>query len=208
VELLVKNGLIASPEDIFKLKEEDLLALEGFQRTSVNNLLTAIEKSKANDLAKLIFALGIRHIGAKNAAQLAVHFGTMDALMEATQEEILAIEGFGEIMAKSVAEFFATEQNRAMIASLKDLGLNMQSLATVKDERFKGQTFVLTGSLSKFTRTEASKIIESYGGKTSGSVSKKTSIVLAGEAAGSKLTKAQSLGIQIISEDEFEEMIK
>jgi len=208
VELLVKNGLIASPEDIFKLKEEDLLALEGFQRTSVNNLLTAIEKSKANDLAKLIFALGIRHIGAKNAAQLAVHFGTMDALMEATQEEILAIEGFGEIMAKSVAEFFATEQNRAMIASLLDLGLNMQSLATVKDERFKGQTFVLTGSLSKFTRTEASKIIESYGGKTSGSVSKKTSIVLAGEAAGSKLTKAQSLGIQIISEDEFEEMIK
>ncbi|MBR0415256.1 MAG: NAD-dependent DNA ligase LigA [Clostridia bacterium] len=208
VELLVKHGLIASPEDIFKLKEEALLALEGFQQTSVNNLLGAIEKSKANDLSKLIFALGIRHIGAKNAAQLAVHFGSMDALMAATEEEILAIEGFGEIMAKSVAEFFATEQNRAMVESLKELGLNMQSLATIKDERFKGQTFVLTGSLSKFTRTEASKIIESYGGKTSGSVSKKTSIVLAGEAAGSKLTKAQSLGIKIINEDEFEEMIK
>ncbi|MBQ6380377.1 MAG: NAD-dependent DNA ligase LigA [Clostridia bacterium] len=208
VELLVKNGLIASPEDIFKLKEEDLLALEGFQQTSVNNLLGAIEKSKSNDLSKLIFALGIRHIGAKNAAQLAVHFGSMDALMAAGEEDILAIEGFGEIMAKSVVEFFATEQNRAMIESLAALGLNMQSLATIKDERFKGQTFVLTGSLSKFTRSEASKIIESYGGKTSGSVSKKTSVVLAGEAAGSKLTKAQSLGIKIITEDEFEEMIQ
>ena len=207
VELFVKKGLIASPEDIFKLKAEDIYRLDGFQKTSANNLITAIENSKKNDLSKLIFALGIRHIGAKNAAQLAVHFGTMDALIAASEEEILAIDGFGEIMAKSVVEFFSTEENIHMIKALEALGLNMRSLAEIKDERFKGQTFVLTGSLSKFTRTEASKIIESYGGKTSSSVSKKTSVVLAGEAAGSKLTKANALGIKVISEDEFEAMI-
>ena len=208
VELFVKKHLIASPEDIFKLKAADIYKLDGFQKTSANNLISAIENSKKNDLSKLIFALGIRHIGAKNAAQLAVHFGTMEALIAASEEDILTIDGFGEIMAKSVVEFFSTEQNLAMIDSLKALGLNMRSLAEIRDERFKGQTFVLTGSLSKFTRSEVSKIIESYGGKTSSSVSKKTSVVLAGKAAGSKLTKANQLGIKVISEDEFEAMIQ
>ena len=208
IELFVKKGLIHSPEDIFRLQPQDILQLDGFKETSVNNLLTAIENSKKNDLSKLIFALGIRHIGAKNAQQLAVHFGTMDALIAASEEDILAIDGFGEIMAKSVVEFFSTQQNVAMIESLKELGLNMNSLAEIQDERFKGKTSVLTGTLTKFTRAEASKIIESFGGKTSGSVSKKTSIVLAGEAAGSKLTKANALGIQVISEDEFEAMIQ
>lgn len=208
VELFVKKHLIASPEDIFKLKAEDIYHLDGFQQTSANNLITAIENSKKNDLSKLIFALGIRHIGAKNAAQLAVHFGDMEHLITASEEEILAIDGFGEIMAKSVVEFFSTEQNIKMIEALKELGLNMKSLAEIKDERFKGKTFVLTGSLSKFTRNEASKIIESFGGKTASSVSKKTSIVLAGEAAGSKLKKANELGIQVISEDEFEHLIQ
>ena len=208
VELFVKKHLIASPEDIFKLKAEDIYHLDGFQQTSANNLITAIENSKKNDLSKLIFALGIRHIGAKNAAQLAVHFGDMEHLIAASEEEILAIDGFGEIMAKSVVEFFSTEQNIKMIEALKELGLNMKSLAEIKDERFKGKTFVLTGSLSKFTRNEASKIIESFGGKTASSVSKKTSIVLAGEAAGSKLKKANELGIQVISEDEFEHLIQ
>ena len=208
IELFVKKHLIASPEDIFKLKAEDIYTLDGFQKTSANNLITAIENSKKNDLSKLIFALGIRHIGAKNAAQLAVHFGDMEHLIVASEEEILAIDGFGEIMAKSVVEFFSTEQNIKMIEAFKQLGLNMRSLAEIKDERFKGKTFVLTGSLSKFTRNEASKIIESFGGKTSSSVSKKTSIVLAGEAAGSKLKKATDLGIQVMNEDEFEQLIK
>ena len=207
VELFVKEGLIHSPEDIFQLTKEDIMRLDGFKETSANNLVTSIENAKRNDLSKLIFALGIRHIGAKNAQQLAVHFGTMDALITASEEDILAIDGFGEIMAKSVVEFFATEQNLAMIESLKQLGLNMNSLAEIQDERFKGMTFVLTGTLEKFKRSEASKIIESFGGKTSSSVSKKTTFVLAGEAAGSKLTKAQSLGVKIISEDEFEQMI-
>lgn len=207
VELFVKEGLIHSPEDIFQLTKEDIMKLDGFKETSANNLVTSIENAKSNDLSKLIFALGIRHIGAKNAQQLAVHFGTMDALITASEEDILAIDGFGEIMAKSIVEFFATKQNLAMIESLKQLGLNMNSLAEIQDERFKGMTFVLTGTLEKFKRSEASKIIESFGGKTSSSVSKKTTFVLAGEAAGSKLTKAQSLGVKIISEDEFEQMI-
>lgn len=207
VEQLADNGLIKTPEDLFTLNKEDILKLEGFKETSANNLLNSIEASKKNDLSKLIFALGIRHIGAKNAAQLAVHFKEMQNLVNATEEEILAIDGFGEIMAKSVVEFFATEDNLNMIKNLERLGLNMRSLAEIKDERFKGMTFVLTGTLSKFKRSEASKIIESYGGKTSSSVSKKTNVVLAGEEAGSKLTKAQSLGIKIINEDEFENMI-
>ncbi len=207
VEQLVDNGLIKTPEDLFTLKKDEILKLEGFKETSANNLLNSIENSKKNDLSKLIFALGIRHIGAKNAAQLAVHFKSMSALINASEEEILDIDGFGEVMAKSVVEFFATEENIIMINNLEQLGLNMKSLAQIKDERFKGMTFVLTGALSKFKRSEASKIIESYGGKTSSSVSKKTSVVLAGEDAGSKLTKAQSLGIRIISEDEFEDMI-
>ena len=207
VEQLADNGLIKTPEDLFTLKKDEILKLEGFKETSANNLLNSIENSKKNDLSKLIFALGIRHIGAKNAAQLAVHFKSMSALINASEEEILDIDGFGEVMAKSVVEFFATEENIIMINNLEQLGLNMKSLAQIKDERFKGMTFVLTGALSKFKRSEASKIIQSYGGKTSSSVSKKTSVVLAGEDAGSKLTKAQSLGIRIISEDEFEDMI-
>lgn len=207
IEQLVENSLISSPEDIFRLSASDLLKLDGFKETSANKLIAAIEKSKGNDLGKLIFALGIRHIGAKNASQLSVHFGTMDALVRASFDEIAAIDGFGDIMAQSVTEFFSTADNINMIENLKSLGLNMTSLAAVKDERFKGQTFVLTGSLEKFTRAEASMIIESFGGKTSSSVSKKTSVVLAGSDAGSKLIKANQLGIRVIDETEFSKMI-
>ncbi len=207
IELFVEEGLISSPVDIFKLKAEDIERLEGFKETSANNLIKAIEQSKQSDLSKLIFALGIRHIGAKNAAQLASHFKTMDNLISASYDEILSIEGFGAIMAESVREFFATADNIKMIEEFKSLGLNMKSLFEIRDARFSGQTFVLTGTLSRYKRSEASKIIESFGGKTSTSVSKKTSFVLAGEEAGSKLEKANKLGVTVISESDFAKMI-
>ena len=147
-------------------------------------------------------------MGQKAAKLLATHFGTLDAVEAATAEEIAAIEGFGGIMADAVVNYFSLPQSKALLARLRDLGLNTRSTEEVTDARFAGMTFVLTGSLSKFTRDEASAIIERFGGKTSGSVSKKTSVVLAGEAAGSKLKKANELGIKVISEDEFLEMIK
>ena len=166
-----------------------------------------VENSKKNDLSKLIFALGINNIGAKAAKLLSVHFGTLEALEEASAESILEIEGFGRIMAQSVERFFSLDTTRVLLEKLRENGVNMNNLSEIKDERFKGMTFVLTGALSQFTRDEASAVIEQFGGKTSSSVSKKTSIVLAGEDAGSKLRKANELGIRVISEDEFAEMI-
>ncbi len=207
VEVLVNEKLISSVADIYYLKAEDVLSLERFAEKSATNLIDAIEKSKENDLAKLLFAFGIRHIGQKAAKLLAVNFGTMEKIMSATKEEFLLIDGFGEIMADSAVEFFALEQTQKMIEELKNAGVNMTSLAEVKDNRFQGMTFVLTGTLPTMSRNEASEIIEKYSGKTSSSVSKKTTYVLAGEDAGSKLTKAQTLGITIISEEEFKNMI-
>ncbi len=207
LEALVGEKLIETASDIYKLEAEEIAQIERMGKKSADNLISAIEKSKSNDLSKLIFALGIRHIGQKAGSLLSEHFGNMDAVMNASEEEISAIDGFGEIMAKSVFDFFALESSRELIQELKDCGVNMLSLKEKKDERFKGLTFVLTGTLSKFNRSEASEIIATYGGKTSSSVSKKTSYVLAGEDAGSKLKKANDLGITVISETDFEKMI-
>lgn len=208
LEQLLDNGLINNIVDIYTIDFEKAAALERSGEKSMNNLKNAIEKSKENDLSKLIFAFGIRHIGAKAAALLSEHFGDIDAVLSASKEDIELIEGFGGIMAESAAEFFSLEDTKDMIARLKALGINMKSLKEVKDTRFQGKTFVLTGTLPTYSRQEASAIIESFGGKTSSSVSKKTDYVLAGEEAGSKLTKAQGLGIAIISEEEFNKMIK
>ena len=206
-EVLVNEGLVRNAADIYYLKEEQLLSLERFAEKSARNLIDAIAKSKENDLSKLLFAFGIRHIGAKAAKLLSVNFGTLEKIMSATKEEILLIDGFGEIMAESAVEFFALEPTKKMIEELQKAGVNMKSLAEVKDNRFQGMTFVLTGTLPTMSRSEASEIIEGFSGKTSSSVSKKTTYVLAGEDAGSKLTKAQTLGITIISEEDFKEMI-
>ncbi len=208
LEIFYNKGIIRSIEDIYSLKAEDISVLEGMGEKSAANILAAIEKSKSNDLSRLIFALGINHIGEKAAKLLSVHFGSLEALAGATAQSLLEIEGFGKIMADSVTAYFSSEAAVRLTESLKSHGVNMKNLAEVKDERFKGITFVLTGTLSHFTRDEASAIIEQYGGKTSSSVSKKTGIVLAGEDAGSKLQKAAALGIRVINEDEFSEMIK
>ena len=210
LETFVNNNLIEKTEDIYLLTYDKIAsaALEGFKEKSINNIINSIEKSKQNDLGKLIFALGIRHVGAKAGSLLANHFKTMNAIMNASVEEILEIDGFGAVMAESVVDFFKNEKSRALVESLAQSGVNMESQSVVNDTRFEGMTFVLTGTLPTLKRSEASKIIESFGGKTSSSVSKKTSIVLAGEEAGSKLDKANALGIRVISEEEFMEMIK
>ena len=207
VEMLVNEGLLRDASDIYTLKKSDIASLDRMGDKSAENLINAIERSKENDLPKFIFALGIRHIGEKAAKLLCAKFGSIEKLMNASREEILTIDGFGEVMATSVCDYFSLPATKELIARFESLGLNMTYKSQVQDTRFAGMTFVLTGSLSKYTRDEASEIIESLGGKTSSSVSKKTSVVLAGEAAGSKLTKAQSLGIKIINEDEFAEMI-
>ncbi len=207
-ELLVKNNLVKTPADIYSLSVDEVASLDRMGSLSATNLINAINKSKKNDVSKLIFALGIRHIGQKAAKLLAAHFGNLPNLMDAGMEEIASIDGFGEIMAKSVVDYFATDKNRRLITSFIKQSLNMNYLAQSDDSRFAGKTFVLTGTLSLFTRNEASEVIESLGGKTSSSVSKKTSYVLAGEAAGSKLKKANDLGVTVISEQDFQQMIK
>lgn len=210
IETFLDNGLISKTEDIYSLTYDKIAAaqLEGFADKSINNIIASIEKSKQNDLSKLLYALGIRHIGAKAAKLLADRFRTIQAVMDASCRDILEIDGFGEIMAQSVCEFFSSNRARSLIKELSDSGVNMKSLSVVKDNRFEDKTFVLTGTLSMFTRAEASELIESFGGKTSSSVSKKTSYVLAGEAAGSKLDKANALGIEVITEEQFKEMIE
>ena len=208
IETFVNEGLIAKTYDIYNLDFNKILSLEGFKETSANNIINSVNNSKNNDLSKLIFALGIRHIGAKAGKLLADYFKDIDLLMNASVDDILQIDGFGKIMAESVVEFFSSDSTKELIAKLKEAGVNMKSTNVVEDTRFSGMTFVLTGTLPTLKRAEASKIIESFGGKTSSSVSKKTTYVLAGEEAGSKLDKANKLGVQVISEEEFKEMIK
>ena len=208
LEQLLENDLISNIVDLYTLDYEKVASLERTGEKSVQNLKNAIEKSKENDLSKLIFALGIRHIGSKAGKLLSEHFGSMDAILNATQQDFEIIEGFGSILAKSAYDFFSLEDTKVMLSKLKDLGVNMKSLKEVNDNRFTGLTFVLTGTLPTYSRNEASAIIESFGGKTSSSVSKKTSYVLAGEEAGSKLDKANKLGVSVISEEQFNEMIK
>lgn len=191
------------------MKKEDIKSLKKDGEKFAQNLIDAIEKSKINSIDKLICALGIRHIGTKSAKTLAKKYTTIENLQEAPLADLAETEDVGEITAKSVYEFFEQEQTKDLLNKLAEAGVNMaDKKQKIKDKRFEGKTFVLTGSLEKYTRDEASKIIESFGGKTSSSVSKKTSYVLAGEEAGSKLTKAQELGVEIITEDQFETMIK
>lgn len=208
IETFVNEGMIAKTYDIYNLDFNKILSLEGFKETSANNIINSVNNSKNNDLSKLIFALGIRHIGAKAGKLLADYFKDIDLVMNASVDDILQIDGFGKIMAESVVEFFSSDSTKELIEKLKEAGVNMKSTNVVEDTRFSGMTFVLTGTLPTLKRAEASKIIESFGGKTSSSVSKKTTYVLAGEEAGSKLDKANKLGVQVISEEEFKEMIK
>ena len=209
IEELINRGLISNITDIYKLRFEDIASLKKNGKKFAQNLMDAIEESKHRDLYRLVNALGIRHVGVKLAKSLCKTYDTMDKLMAATYEELYMKEEIGKIIAESIYSFFKEEQTIDLINKLKEYGVNMQAIKEEgTDERFAGLTFVLTGTLEKYSREEAQEIIEKYGGKTSGSVSKKTSYVLAGEAAGSKLTKAQELGIKIITEQEFEEMVR
>ena len=208
LEQLSGTGLVRSPADLYRLKAEDIAALDRKAEKSADNLIKAIEKSKQNELYRLIFALGIRNIGLKAAKLLCENFLTIDDIMNAKAEDIARIEGFGSVMAESVERYFALESTRELISQLKDVGLAMKPSEQKKAGGvFEGKIFVLTGTLPTMKRAEAAALIEQNGGKTSSSVSKKTSFVLAGEEAGSKLTKAQRLGITILSEEEFLGMI-
>lgn len=209
LEQLVNEGLVKSPADLYRLKIDDVSNLERMAEKSANNLISAVEKSKENELYRLVFALGIRNIGLKAAKLLCENFPTIDDIMNAKAVDFETIDGFGKVMALSIENYFALDGTKELISDLKSLGLKMKSSASKSSGGiFSGKTFVLTGTLPTMKRSEASKIIEENGGKTSSSVSKKTSYVLAGEEAGSKLTKAQSLGITIITEDEFKAMLE
>ncbi|MBR3134808.1 MAG: NAD-dependent DNA ligase LigA [Clostridia bacterium] len=209
VEQLLENKLISNIADIYDLTLEDIMTLKKNGKKFAQNLIDAINDSKNRDLSNLISAFGIRHVGKKLAKVLARKYRTLNALMEASVEELTTKDDIGEIIADSIYTFFREEQTIDLVHRLENSGVNMTSLEEESDDdRFSGMTFVLTGTLNKYSRNEASDIIEKMGGKTSGTVSKKTTYVLAGEQAGSKLTKAQNLGIQIISEEDFEKMIK
>ena len=209
IEQLLENNLIQNIADIYYLKQEDIEKLKKNGKKFASNLIKAIEESKNNNLDRLICALGIQHIGTKSAKILARRYKNIDNIMKASYESLTYVDDLGEITANSVHEFFSQEQTHDLIKRLKEAKVNMKLIEDENaDERFLDKTFVLTGTLEKYTRDEASDIIEKFGGKTSSSVSKKTSYVLVGVDAGSKLTKAQSLGIPVITEAEFEEMIK
>lgn len=204
LEQLVDSGLVSNAYDLYHLQKEDIAGLEGLGDKSADNLLRSLEQSKSANLYRVIYALGIRHVGEKAAKLLAGRFHDMDALLSASAEEIAAIDGFGDVMAQSVVHFLALPQSRHFIEQLRAAGVNMHAAeSTVSDDRFADMTFVLTGTLPHLKRQEAAAIIERLGGKTAGSVSKKTSVVVAGEDAGSKLTKAQQLGVTIVDEAAF-----
>lgn len=208
VDTLIEKGLIKSPADIYYLTLDEMKSLWQKGDTAAKKLLTAIEDSKGRDLSCLIYALGIRQVGAKTGKVLASHFGNLDALMQAPLEKLIQVSDVGAVTAQFIRSWFAQPQSQHMIQRLRDAGVNFQSLRQITDTRFAGKTFVLTGALSKFTREEATEKIELFGGKASGSVSKKTSYVVVGENAGSKERKARELGIPILSEDDFLAMIE
>ena len=197
---LTEKGLVRTVADLYTLREDDLLTLDKFKEKSARNLLGAIEASKNNNLDKLLFGLGIRNIGDKAATLLAEHFGSMQALRDATAEDMCAIDGFGAVMAQSVVEFFAKDGTADLLTRLQSAGVNMQWTGAKKGTALAGKTLVVTGTLPNLSRQEAEALITQNGGKAAGSVSKKTSYVVAGQAAGSKLTKAQALGIPVIDE--------
>ncbi|HIQ77606.1 MAG TPA: NAD-dependent DNA ligase LigA [Candidatus Faecousia excrementipullorum] len=208
VDALIEKGYLKSPADIYYLTLANLKSLWQKGDTAANNLLTAIEASKQQDVSRLIYGFGIRQVGAKTARVLAAAFGNLENLMAADVETLTQVEDIGEITAKSIVSWFSQPQSEHLIRRLKEAGVNMESLRKITDTRFAGKTFVLTGALTKFTREEASQKIELLGGKVSGSVSKKTSFVVVGENAGSKERKARELGIPLLTEDEFLEMIQ
>lgn len=209
IEEFLNRNLIENIADIYKLRLEDIASLKKNGKKFAQNLIDAINESKKNEFYRVINGLGIRHIGVKAAKQLAKRFKNIDKLQNATYEDLIMIEDMGEIMAKSIYEFFSQEQTKDLISKLKEYGINMEEDNNENsDNRFEGTIFVLTGGLENYSRKEAEEIIENFGGKTSSSVSKKTTYVLSGEDSGSKLQKAQSLGITVINEQEFIEMIK
>ena len=208
VRALLDNGLITSVADLYTIKKADLLELDNFKEKSADNLINAIEKSRSQPLDRLVFALGIPNIGQASAKLLCDKFGDLDNICSASEEEIADIEGFGDIMASAVTKELAEPHMRELIAKLAECGVNTKYQKVQVDSRFEGKTFVLTGTLPTLKRAEAKALIEKYVGKASGSVSKKTAYVLAGEEAGSKLDKARSLGIEIITEEQFLDMIK
>lgn len=203
VESLIEKGHLRSPADIYYLTLDDLKGLWQNGEVAARKLLSAIEDSKGRDLAKLIYALGIRQVGEKTGKVLASTFGTLDALMDATAEELMEVPDIGGVTAEFIAQWFSAPQSRHMIERLRNAGVNFNSLRVITDTRFAGMTFVLTGALSMFTRDEATEKIELFGGKVAGSVSKKTSFVVVGENAGSKERKARELGIPVLTEEEF-----
>lgn len=208
VESLVNAGFVRTPADLYDLDAQSVASLDRMGKKSAENLIAAIERSKSNDLSRLLFAFGIRQVGQKAAKILAARFGSLDALCAATVEELTAVDDVGEITAHSIVEWLASDQSRHLICCLHAAGVNMTSSAEPVGDKLAGKTFVLTGTLERFTRDEAGEMIEKLGGKVSGSVSKKTSYVVAGEAAGSKLKKAQDLGIPVLTEEEFLTMIQ
>ena len=208
LEQLLNKGLIKTFSDLYRLKESDISVLDRMGEKSAKNLINAVEKSKTAEIYRLVYALGIRHIGEKAAKLLCEHFLSIENLFSASVEEISAIDGYGQIMAQSVFDYFSLDATKTLLNELKDLGVEMKPLEAKKKEGlFLEKTFVLTGTLPTMSRKEASTLIEQNGGKTSSSVSKKTDYVLAGEDAGSKLTKAQQLGITIITEADLLDMI-
>ena len=208
VSALIEKGFVKTPADLYYLTVEEMKQLWSKGDTQARKLLKAIEESKGRDLSRLIFALGIRQVGAKAGKTLAGHFGDLDALINATLEELTGVEDVGEITARNILAWFAQPSAREMVERLRSAGVNFESQRTVSDARFAGMTFVLTGALTKFTRDQATEQIELFGGKASGSVSKKTTYVVVGENAGSKERKARELGIPILSEDDFLAMIQ
>ena len=203
VEALVNAGMVKTAADLYRLDPQQIASLDRMGKKSAENLIAAIERSKQNDLSKLLYALGIRQIGAKAGKILAARFGSMKALSEATEEELTAIPDIGGITARFLLDWLHSEQGRDLIAKLAEVGVNMESVLVPAGDKLSGKTFVLTGELTAFTRKEAGEKIEAQGGKVSSSVSKKTDYVVAGEAAGSKLRKAQELGVTILNEEEF-----
>ena len=208
IDQLIEKKLISTPADLYTLDYEAFAALEGQGKKSAENLRRSIEASKENDLSRLLCAFGIRQVGVKAAKVLAAVFGSLDALMQADMDALTAVPDVGQTTAENIIQWFASEQSRDLVQRLREAGVNFESHSTVTDTRFAGKTFVLTGALSLFTRDEATAKIEAFGGKVASSVSKKTSCVVAGENAGSKLKKANELGVRVLSEQEFLEMLQ
>jgi DNA ligase (NAD+) len=207
VDQLVDKGLLTSYADIFGLDEKSISELERMGVKSADNLKRAIEQSKSLSFARFLYALGIRHVGEHVAALLADHFHDLDALMDCAQEELEAIEGIGPIVAKSIANFFGQAKNRNSVAALLNSGVQIKIESAKKTGALDGKVFVLTGTLKRLTRSQAKDLIQSAGGKISGSVSRNTDYVVAGESPGSKLTKAKELGVEVIDEAAFKDLL-